>query len=275
MNPARQVRWCPCFMSIMLNSRLKKEIEQLSGRHGRKKSPYFLAEGLRCCLEAVRRRPGWLEAVFCDPSFRSHPAWAELSAGLASQGLQAEELSSAEFAGLAVTEHPQGILCLLRRPVAEKITLPRPCCLLLDQVREPGNAGTILRTAWAVGLDSVWLTAGSADVYAPKVIRAGMGAQFALQIHVFPSLAVAVEEFRRCGGGAVWCSMPEGGCSVFSPEFDLRNSALVIGNEGDGISRPELGQPVTIPMPGQAESLNAAQAATIFLFEGVRRGILK
>lgn len=258
----------------MLNNRLKKEIEQLSGRHGRKKSPYFLAEGVRCCLEAIRRRPSWIEAVFYEASFRENTAFAELTAALSAQGLRAEEVSSREFAGLAITEHSQGILCLLKRPAQTEAVLPRPFCLLLDQIREPGNAGTILRTAWAVGLDSVWLTAGSADVFAPKVIRAGMGAQFALQIQVFASLEAAVDTFHALGGGSIWCSMPGAGCSVFSPEFDMRNSALVIGNEGDGISRPELGQPVTIPMPGQAESLNAAQAATIFLFEGVRRGVL-
>jgi len=258
----------------MLNNRLKKEIEQLSGRHGRKKSAYFLAEGVRCCLEAVRRRPDWLEAVLFDASFRENAAFAELTASLAAQGLCAEEVSSVEFAALSVTEHPQGILCLLKRPEQTDVTLPRPFCLLLDQVREPGNAGTILRTAWAVGLDSVWLTAGSADVFAPKVIRAGMGAQFALEIQVFASLESALDTFQVLGGGAVWCSMPGAGCSVFDPEFDLHNSALIIGNEGDGISHPELGQPVTIPMPGQAESLNAAQAATVFLFEGVRRGVL-
>ncbi len=258
----------------MPNSKLKKEIEQLSGRHGRKKSPYFLVEGVRCCLEAVRHRPEWLDAVLFEASFREHPAFAELTAALSAQSLRAEEISNGEFAGLAVTEHPQGILCLLKRPEQTEVALPHPFCLLLDQIREPGNAGTILRTAWAVGLDSVWLTAGSADVFAPKVIRAGMGAQFALEIQVFASLESAVDTFRALGGGSVWCSMPGAGCSVFSPEFDLRNSALVIGNEGDGISRPELGQPVTIPMPGKAESLNAAQAATVFLFEALRRGVL-
>ena len=259
----------------MLNSKQKKLIEQLSGRHGRKKSPYFLAEGVRCCLEAVRRRPEWLQAVFCDLSFRSHPAYVEFSAALAQHGMSAEELSNAAFAALAVTEHPQGILCILNKPEPEPVSLPRPFCLILDQVREPGNVGTILRTAWAVGLNTVWLTSGSADVYAPKVIRAGMGAQFALQLQVFPSLQSAVEEFHLVGGAEIWCSMPDAGCSLFAPEFTLNNSALIIGNEGDGISHPELGKAVTIPMPGQAESLNAAQAATIFLFEGVRRGILQ
>jgi TrmH family RNA methyltransferase len=257
----------------MLSIRLRKEISQLAGRQGRKKSAFFLVEGVRCCLEAARRRPEWFECLVFEPSFREHAAFAELTAILAAHGIVGIEVDSLLFATLTATENPQGVLCLLRKPAAVEIKLPRPFCLLLDQVSEPGNVGTILRTAWAVGLDSVWLTSGSADAFAPKVIRAGMGAQLALQIQVFASMEAALDTFRGLGGDRVWCSMPGTGCSIFSPEFDLRNSALVIGSESDGISRPELGQAVTIPMPGQAESLNAAQAATIFLVDAVRRGI--
>lgn len=252
----------------------RKNLSQLSSRHLRKKSPYFLVEGVRCCLEAVRRRPEWLQEAYCLAEFRRHEHYAELAAALARQGVPLQELADRDFQDMAVTEHPQGVICALRKPTPAPLTLPHPFCLVLDQVREPGNLGTILRTAWAVGLESVWITAGSADVYAPKVIRAGMGAQFALQLQCVPPLPEALETFRRLGGRRVWCAMPGAGTSLFDDQFDLAGGALVIGNEGDGVSHPELGEAVTIPMPGHAESLNAAQATTLLLFEAVRRGIL-
>lgn len=258
----------------MLTLKQRKQLEQLNSRHGRKKSPYFLAEGLRCCREAISRQPGWLEQVFCEQAFCESQDGQDFLALMHQQGLPWQELTAAEFAALALTEHPQGVLCWLRKPVPVLPVLPQPFCLLLDQIREPGNLGTILRTAWAVGLPAVWLVSGSADPYSAKVVRAGMGAQFALQLPIFPSLAKAVAAYRQLGGGDIWCTLPDAGCSLFDEEFKLTNSALVIGNEGDGISQPGLGRPVSIPMPGKAESLNAAQAATVFLFEAVRRQIL-
>jgi len=259
----------------MLTQRQRKQLEQLNSRHGRKKSDCFLAEGLRCCREAVRLQPAWIELVLCSQDFCQSQDGQEFLALLPARGLPWQLLPAAEFKSLAETGHPQGVLCLLRRPPPPAPALPRPFCLLLDQVREPGNLGTILRTAWAVGLPAVWLVSGGVDPYSAKVVRAGMGAQFALQLPVFADLTAAVAEFRRLGGDGVWCTLPAAGCSLFEEEFQLHNCALVIGNEGEGISRPELGRPVTIPMPGQAESLNAAQAATVFLFEAVRRGMFK
>lgn len=255
-------------------SRWQKIITQLRSRHMRKKSPYFLAEGMRCCIEAVRLKPDWLSAAICVDSLRERETAQPFFAALAAVGIEPLFVSEREFSALAITENPQGLLCLLKRPAPPELSLPRPFCLILDQLREPGNVGTILRSAWAVGLKSVWLTGGSADVYAPKVIRAGMGAQFALQISCLPDLAQAVAEFKHLGGDKVWCAMPNASKSLFEEDFCLDQAALVIGNEAEGVSRPELGEAVGIPMPGPAESLNAAQAATIFLFDAIRRGIL-
>ncbi len=259
----------------MLTQRQRKQLEQLKSRHGRKKSSYFLAEGWRCCQEAINRQPGWVEQIFCAQSFCLREEGQEFLATLQIRGLSWQQLPDSEFALLAETAHPQGVLCLLRRPVAvAPVRRPKPFCLLLDQIREPGNLGTILRTAWAVGLPTVWLINGGADPYSAKVVRAGMGAQFALQLPIFANLPEAVASFRQLGGAEIWCALPAAGCSLFETEFQLPNCALVIGNESTGISSPELGRPVTIPMPGLAESLNAAQATTVFLLEAVRRGIL-
>jgi TrmH family RNA methyltransferase len=183
----------------------------------------------------------------------------------------------AEFAKLTATENPQGILCIFRAfaEPAPAAVLADPFVLVLDRVMEPGNLGTILRTAWAVGLKEAWYTAGTTDPFGPKAVRAGMGAQFALALRGFADLAAARDTLRACGGGRFWCSVPGRGVDCFSAEFALSGGAVVIGNEANGVGEVEGAEFVTIPMPGQAESLNAAQAATILLFEAVRRGILK
>ena len=250
----------------MLSSRLRKLIALLDNRHSRKKSGLILAEGLRCCQEAVVRQPDWLEAVLLTSDFAASPASAAILAKLSERGLEPAILSEHEFGSLTETEHPQGIMAVLRRPeVTLPSSRPEPFALILDQIAEPGNLGTILRTAWAVGLTSVWLVKGGADPYAPKVIRAGMGAQFALELAWFPDLAAAAGHLLGLGGDRLWCAMPQAELSLYDDRFSLAGGGLVIGNEANGISAPELGTAVTIPMPGEAESLNAAQAATVFL----------
>jgi TrmH family RNA methyltransferase len=156
---------------------------------------------------------------------------------------------------------------------AAPVVLP-PFVLILDRIQEPGNLGTMLRTAWAVGLRSVWLTKGSADPYSPKVIRSGMGAQFAVEVAVVEDLAAARMLLESAGGGPLWLAIPDGGIDCFEDGFDLRGGGLVIGNEAGGIDDLSVGRPVSIPMPGNAESLNAAQAATVLLFDAVRRGLM-
>ena len=257
----------------MTRGQLLKTLRALAqSRHNQRKSPWFTAEGLRCCREALARRPEWLEAAVIADSAADTPAGAEFARRAADAGAPPERVPDGDFAALAATENPQGMLCLLRKPAeSAPAALSRPCTLILDQLREPGNLGTLLRTAWAVGLASVWLTAGSADPWSPKAVRSGMGAQFALDVHHFADLAAARDAHRRLGGTALWCAMMDAPTTIFSPDFAPDGAAIVLGNEANGISRPELGRPVTIPMPGAAESLNVAQAGTLFLYEALRR----
>jgi len=251
-------------------------LRALRSRHGRNKTGMFLCEGLRCCEEALVRRPRWLAFALCSASFKASDNYKCFHELASRSGHPLEALTDVEFAEVALTEHPQGILCAMRQPeLAEPDALPDPFALILDRIAEPGNMGTILRTAWAVGLSSVWLTAGSADPFGAKAIRAGMGAQFALSLSRCANLQQAKEAFLGLGGNTLWCAVPREGAGCFSAEFDLNNGGLVIGNEATGISMPALGKPVSIPMPGDAESLNVAQAATVFLFEAVRRDMFK
>ncbi len=259
----------------MLTHQEQRRLAGLADRHGRKKTPSFLMEGWRCCHEALTRCPDWIEDIYCAESCRQRDWWPLCSQ--LTDGQSIRWLTDGEFSRLSETEHPQGICCVLRRPNWPRPTaLPQPFCLILDGVSEPGNVGTILRTAWAVGLTSVWWIKGGGDPYAPKVVRAGMGAQFALSLPTLDSLADAKDHFKSLGGNQFWLTLPQADISLFDEQkFSFEKSALVIGNEANGVSDTSLGEGVTIPMPGHAESLNAAQAATVFLCEAVRRKLFK
>lgn len=245
-----------------------KLFNNISNRHFRKKNGLCIAEGLRCCTEAVTRCPESIVAIFCTEAFKSSRHWNAFSANTR---IRIQVLTDSEFAQISETETPQGIITVQKIPeYRQPDKAGMPFTLILDQVADPGNLGTILRTAWAVGLSSCWLVKGSADPFSPKSIRSGMGAQFALDIHLFDSLEQAVEKAHDLGIQQIWCTMPAAGISIFDSAFRCHDSALIIGNEANGISNPTLGTAVTIPMPGHAESLNAAQAATIFLVEALR-----
>lgn len=245
-----------------------------TSRHGRRKHGVSTCEGLRCAGELITRRPEWVRCVAVSQTFLSGPgADTFLNQSRANQ-LRLVKLSDSEFKKVAQTATPQGVLALFRPKDQPPEVPPPPFALVLDRVAEPGNMGTILRTAWAVGLNRVWITDGCVDPFAPKTIRAGMGAQFAMTLSAGGDLPALQAELREAGYGKMWLSKPSGGTPSCSSDFDLPGNALVIGNEANGVTEIPGAPSVTIPMPGQAESLNASQAATILLYEAVRRGIL-
>lgn len=172
------------------------------------------------------------------------------------------------FEELAQTPAPSGVIAVIAAPGAHS-SAPGPFNILLDGVQDPGNVGTILRSAAAAGVSHAFLSPDSAFAWSPKVLRAAQGAHFYLDIVEgadLPSLARSFE-------GTVVAAAPAGGQTVF--DADLCGALmLLVGNEGAGISADLLAAAtvrVTIPMPGGFESLNAASAAAICLFEKVRQ----
>ncbi len=160
------------------------------------------------------------------------------------------------------------LLTMCRRPEAGQMVAGESC-VLLEDLQDPGNIGTILRGAAASGVRSVWLSKGCADVYSPKVLRAGMGAHFVLDIHEQADLASAIRGFA----GRRLVTHLEGSVSLYAEDLS-GPVALVFGNEGAGVSEALVALAdarVRIPMPGHAESLNVAMAATVCLFERVRQ----
>jgi len=180
--------------------------------------------------------------------------------------------SEQQFESLSFTENSQGVMLVMDKSEYVDPKLSDPFLLVLDGLQEPGNMGTILRTALAVGLKEVVLTKGTVDPFNPKSIRAAMGAQFSLNFSIYKSLADLTCD-ERVVGRKVWLTTPHSGISCYDSSFSLKDSLVVMGEEGGGIQDFSNGEKVMIPMPGNSESLNVAQAATIFLFEGVREGL--
>ena len=248
---------------MTLTKRQASLIASLRSRHGRKDSGLCLCDGLRACSEVIALRPDLLDLIVIREDFRAEIEYP----------IEPVILSAQEFDKLAQTVNSQGIITVSRRPepIAPDAPLSDPFVLVLDQVRDPGNFGTIIRTARAAGLHEIVLTKGSADPFHDKVIRSASGAQFALGMRYFDDLESMAEILRARGIEKFYRTLPAGGDNLFRAEGVFQKSAIILGCESTGVSELEGSAGLNIPMPGTAESLNVAQAATIILFDYVRR----
>lgn len=218
-------------------------------------------------IEAWRARGDVAEAVVA-----SETGWSKSEARALLEGVPSRTrvlLPDRLFDALAQVATPVGILAVVATPVPTAIPADIGDAILLEGLQDAGNLGSILRTAAAAGVTQIFLSPGSAFAWSPKVLRAGMGAHFALTIHE----NVAIESLAaRCRGKLIATDARAGGPLDAA---DLAGPvAWIFGNEGAGVS-PSLAARATdrlhIPMPGVAESLNVAAAAAVCLFEQVRQ----
>lgn len=245
----------------------KKEIaliQALYTRHGRKKYPYCIVEGVRSCSEFFDRVPEMALFTVADS--------AETAQNVKACG-DIRIVPESVFNKISGTMNSQGILVVSKIPaeVGKDELNKDDFILALDKVGDPGNFGTVCRTAKAAGLTEIWYTKGSVDPFSDKVIRSAMTAQFLLKMRVFETLADLRDEAVRQGFKNICLTKPGRGRSCFTAEGVFDKSVVVIGSEGHGVSELDNSIDVQIPMPGNFESLNAAQAATILIFEYVRR----
>ncbi|MDO8811263.1 MAG: RNA methyltransferase [Gallionella sp.] len=179
------------------------------------------------------------------------------------------QLDDRLFAELSELKTPTGILALIDLPQPAGTIADSRFALLLEDIQDPGNLGSMLRSAAAAGCDAVFLSTGCADAWSPKVLRAAMGGHFALHIHERQDLLGVAKIFP----GTLLAASLQATHSLY--DCDLRGKVVfLIGNEGAGLSAELLNlatQQITIPMPGKAESLNVAAATAICLFETVRQ----
>jgi TrmH family RNA methyltransferase len=173
------------------------------------------------------------------------------------------------FNQLSQLETPTGIIAIVKTPRPRPAPAEMPACVLLEDIQDPGNLGSILRTAAAAGVRHVLLSKNSVHAWAPRVLRAGMGAHFMLEIHEQADLLAIATAFK----GKVIAASRSASRSLFDTDLTGR-VAFAFGNEGAGLS-PGLmrsaSSTVAVPMPGKLDSLNVAAAAAVCLFERVRQ----
>ena len=237
----------------------------------------FCLEGVRLVCDAIKSNAS-LEKIFVTEScFERH---AELFADV---GLKASDVLfvTEELAlWLSDISAPQGLFALakkLDKPQYAVTIKENGCYLALCFIQDPGNLGTMLRTADALAMDHVFLC-GGCDIYHPKVVRSTMGALFHLPFSVCMQFKPLLKQFADANLPTIATVVSKPAEDVFSLSDHGRGGVLLIGNEGNGLP-PELvaacDRRVTIPMPGGAESLNAAVAASVCMWELVRERIQK
>jgi TrmH family RNA methyltransferase len=246
------------------NPKLKLVRALLGRAKERREAGAFVVEGVRLVEEAVKANWKFQFVLFSDGLSERGK---ELVNALTTKQIEVEETSGDLLQNVSETETPQGILAVLK---LDNLPIPdSPNFILIpDQIRDPGNLGTLLRTAAAAGAQTALLPPETTDAFAPKVLRAGMGAHFQLPIHsmtwdeIHEHLKQLQIYLADMNGQSFW-------------ETDLRQPlALIIGGESDGASeeaRKLAAQKISIPMPGNIESLNAGVAGSVLMFEVVRQ----
>lgn len=256
-----------------------KYLVKLKKRKFREQEGRFVIEGARFVEEALKS--GWpVEGVIYSADFLEQERGAALLAGALKRNIKTVLVEKKILDELANTETPQGVMALCGMRNWETADMAgrsgqarrQPLYVVLDGVSDPGNLGTIIRSADAFGAGGVVLMKGTVDLYNSKTLRATMGSVFHLPVLVNlrpPELMGKLAD----GGISLLVGVPEGGTPV--SRLDLRRPlALVVGSEADGPSREILSLPhekVSIPMTGRAESLNAGVAASIMLYEIARQ----
>lgn len=284
------------------NQKVKELIRLKEKSRIREEEKLFLAEGPRMAEEIPME---WIDCLYVSESYEKK--CGEQTAAYKKAGVRTETLSDEVFARVSDTKTPQGVLAAVHMPeysfadilgvkkAAAHTHVQRafmqdpfeghfaardgaagrarlPLVLVLDNLQDPGNMGTVFRSAEAAGASGILMSKDCVDVYNPKVIRSTMGAIFRLPFYRVEDLPRAVMELKD-GGLRVYAAHLEGR-RTYDGEDYRRGCAFLIGNEGNGL-RQEVAEcadcRIRIPMEGCTESLNAAVAASILLFEAARQ----
>src|SRR3989475_8703997 len=246
------------------NPQVKSLIKLAGSSRERRRTGTTLLEGEHL-VRAYQESGGTAEMILASESALARPEVRSLFENVAAKSRLV--LADALLARVSQLVSSAGLAAVIRTPLPNPAPQGISSCLLLENIQDPGNLGSILRTAVAAGVPHVFLSRNSVFAWSPKVIRAGMGAHFFLSI--VEGVDVAEFAFR----GSVVAMEPRARASLY--ELDLRGPvAWVFGNEGAGLSegaRRLAAHRVRIPMPGPAESLNVAAAVAICLFEQIRQ----
>lgn len=265
-------------ISSSKNERIKNIAALQKSKKARTEQGVFIAEGLRIARDVFKSALSLTESVFVSESFWNRKGWEEypelavMGSDADGQSFSLTVVKDSAFEGMCETVTPQGIICVVKQPeyAYEKDMQGRDGVqklLILEDIQDPGNLGTMVRTAEAAGMNGIILSRGSADIFSPKVTRSTMGAIFRVPFIYTDDLSGMLDRLKE-DGVDVCAAYLKDGEDYRKVRFSAR-TAIMIGNEGSGLSDEAVAHAsrnVFIPMAGEVESLNAAVAAALLMY---------
>ena len=248
------------------NTRVKKVAALNQKAKERRQEEKYVVEGVKMFLEAPEEE---IEEIYVAEGFQNAACMEKLA------GRPFETVSEEVFRKMSDTAAPQGILCVMRQKkyaLADLLAAENPLLMILEDIQDPGNLGTILRTGEGAGIAGVIMSRETADIYNPKTIRSTMGSIYRVPFVYVPSLEEAAAQLREEGIRLFAAHLK--GKSWYDGEDYREGSAFFIGNEGNGLREETAALADTyikIPMEGRVESLNAAMASGILMYEAARQ----
>lgn len=249
------------------NQQMKNIAALTKKAKARKEQGIFVVEGKKMFLEAPR---DWLLQVYVAESFLAEPEADKLLAEV-----RYEVVSDSVFKSISDTQTPQGILCLVKMPqydLSDLLKEEKSHLLILESIQDPGNLGTMLRTGEGAGITGVIMNQTTVDLFNPKTIRSTMGSIYRVPFYVSENLEETAAALKR-QGIKLYAAHLRGKMSYDEPDY-RGGTGFLIGNEGNGLSDAvaDLADNyIRIPMEGQVESLNAAIAASLLMYETNRQ----
>lgn len=252
------------------NSQIKEIIKLQKQARERKKTKKFIVEGIKMVLEAINFKK-------LDKMYVSESAFEKTAQNIGKklEEISYEIVSDNVFKQISDTVTPQGVLAVVNMPeydIKDILSDEKKSWVLLDDLRDPGNLGTIVRTSEGAGMSGVIMSRESVDLFNPKVVRSTMGAIFRVPFCYVDSLNDVIAQINNCGYEVYATAME--GSKVYDQVDYTKGAAFVIGNEANGVSDEVLKKAsarIRIPMEGKLESLNAAVSAAIVMYEIARQ----
>lgn len=247
------------------NPTIKLGAKLMSSSSARRETGMFCAEGVRLCRDAALSGADICWYLYTGQAAKKYPDDHEV---LLSKSKNSSEVSQGVLEKLCDTKTPQGFFCMIEAN-NKPFEIRKGCrYIAAEDIQDPSNLGTILRTAEALGIDGVILSGGCCDIYSPKVVRGTMGAVFRLPFMSVPGLPEFISELGAKGIRS-YASTPRNAHDIRQTDLS-EGGVMLIGNEGNGLREETIEactQRVMIVMKGRAESLNASAAAAILMYE--------
>ena len=256
------------------DNELIKHIRKLKDKKYRDESNEYVVEGVKLVEEAVKENAKIKQIILCEDTTRTYEIPTHIMLEIARY--ECISVSNKIFNIITQVTNPQGIMAIIEKNAQNaKIDYTQDIIVVLDDVQDPGNLGTILRTVDSIGLNQIIVSKGTADAFNSKVVRSTMGAIFRIKIIEVENLAQAIKEMRKHHFKLMVTSLQTKN-SIY--DIDFYKKIIVIGNEANGVSKEiqdMADEKAKIPMLGRTESLNASVAAGVVMYEYVRQKLSK